>query len=103
MLHFLRGGNQREIGAQLLLVRAFFDGFLPLFDEALHRPAGLGLGFGSEQLESLVEPLHLHLRLQQVFFESLTQLRSFSGARHLGERRDQLIFSVKQILKFLDE
>ena len=56
----------------------------------------------NEQFESLLQALHVALGLFEMFLKGGAEFLVIGRLGHLGERLDELIFGVQQVLHFLD-
>src|ERR1700743_2587416 len=103
MLDALGGGDQCEVGGQLVFFLPFFHGLLALFDDALHRLASLSSRGVAKKLKSISEPFGMSLRLFEVFGESFFQSGMVRGVRHLGKGGNELGFGAQQVLQLFSE
>src|SRR5690606_11266161 len=55
------------------------------------------------QLEDLLQALDLHLGLVPVLLEACLQIRRLGGARHLGQRLQDLAFGIVDVLERIEE
>lgn len=103
VLHFLRGGDEGEIGSERLLALPFLNRFLAFFNQAHHGLAGLRLGLCAQKFKGLFQPLNVIFRLRQVLLKCFLQSGIVGSPGHLGKSLCELRFRVKQILEFFNQ
>ena len=103
MFDALSGGDQREVGGELVFIFAFLDGFLAFFDDALHGFAGFGFGRAAQELSCGAQTLNVAFGLLKMLVERFLEFGFVGGLGHLGKSGNELIFCAEQIAQlFLD-
>ena len=101
MLDRLSGTD--EAGVAHFRRLGFLHQLLGLLDEPLDGVALLALGLAADDLEDLLEPLDLPLRLLEVLFKRAAKLLRLRFLGHLGKRLDDRVLGEVHVLQCLLE
>jgi len=101
MFDRLRRGDQPGVQGRRAL--EVFGDLLALGDDALNRFTGFSLGAFSDELEDLLQPLHMRLGLFLVLLESSLAFGALRRPRHLRQCLQNLAFGIEDVLEVLVE
>jgi hypothetical protein len=101
VLDGLRGGQ--ETGVQRLSALVFGHDLLAFVEDALDRVALLAARGLTDQLEHLLQPLDLAFGLVLMLLERGGQLLRLRSLGHLGQRLQDLLLGIIDVLERIEE